>query len=53
MSGALVLIVEDDEQMRLFLRMSLTAKGFRPLEAVTAQEALTMARTHNPEIPSS
>jgi two-component system KDP operon response regulator KdpE len=49
-SGASVLIVEDEEQMRLFLRMSLAAKGFRPLEAVTAQEALTIARTHNPEM---
>ena len=50
MSGASVLIVEDEEQMRLFIRMSLSAKGFRPLEATTASEALTMARSHNPEV---
>ncbi len=50
MTAASVLIVEDDPQMRLFLRMSLTAQGFRTLEAVTASEALTVARTHNPEV---
>lgn len=50
MTAPLLLIVEDDEQMRLFLRLSLTAKGFRVIEATTASEALTMARTHNPEL---
>jgi two-component system, OmpR family, KDP operon response regulator KdpE len=48
--GASVLIVDDEAQMRLFLRASLTANGFRPIEAVTASEGLMLARSHNPEI---
>jgi two-component system KDP operon response regulator KdpE len=48
--GPLVLLVEDDSQMRRFLRAALTSNGFRLLEATTAQEALRLATGHNPEI---
>jgi two-component system KDP operon response regulator KdpE len=49
-AGATVLIVEDEAQVRLFLRTSLSANRFRPVEAVNAAEALTLARSHNPEV---
>lgn len=52
MSGPepLVLIVEDEPQMRRFLRTALTAREFRIVEAESAQGALVAATTHNPEI---
>lgn len=49
-AGVLVLVVEDEPQMRRFLRATLTAHGYRPLEAGTAAEALLLARSHNPEL---
>jgi two-component system KDP operon response regulator KdpE len=49
-AGPLVLLVEDEPQMRRFLRASLTSHGFRLLEAATAAEAVTLATGHNPEI---
>ena len=39
-SGPLVLVVEDEQQMRRFLRVTLRVHGHRVLEAVTAAEAL-------------
>jgi two-component system KDP operon response regulator KdpE len=45
-----LLIVEDEPQMRRFLRASLTANGYRLLEASTAAEAVLLATTHNPEL---
>ena len=49
-TGALVLVVEDEPQMRRFLRATLTAHGYRQLEAGTAAEALLLASRHNPEL---
>jgi two-component system KDP operon response regulator KdpE len=46
----LLLIVEDEAQMLTFLRPSLTAQGFKILEAGTAAEGLLAARTHSPEL---
>jgi two-component system KDP operon response regulator KdpE len=46
----LVLIVEDEPQMRRFLRASLTAQGYPLLEAATAKEAVLLATSHNPEL---
>jgi two-component system KDP operon response regulator KdpE len=37
-NGALVLVIEDERQMRRFLRASLTSHGFRFVEAETAAE---------------
>ncbi len=48
--GVIVLIVEDEPQMRRFLRTALAAQDFRIIEAETAKEALVAATTHNPEI---
>jgi two-component system, OmpR family, KDP operon response regulator KdpE len=46
----IVLVVEDEPQMRRFLRASLVAHGFRLLEAGTAAEAILLATTHGPEL---
>ncbi len=46
----LVLIVEDEPQMRRFLRAALTARPFRLIEAATVSEATLMATSHNPEL---
>jgi two-component system KDP operon response regulator KdpE len=45
-----VLVVEDEPQMRRFLRASLTSHGFRLVEAGTAREALALATSQNPEV---
>jgi two-component system KDP operon response regulator KdpE len=49
-TGPVVLVVDDEPQMRRFLRASLNAQGYRLLEAGTGREALRLARTHNPEV---
>ena len=46
----LVLVVEDEFQMRRFLRTALTAQDFRVVEAETAKDAIAATTTHNPEI---
>jgi two-component system KDP operon response regulator KdpE len=48
--GALVLVVEDEPQMRKFIRASLTSHGYRVLEAERAQEAVMLATSHNPDL---
>ena len=45
-----VLIVEDEREMRRFLRVSLTQNGFRVLEAETGADGLTLASAHLPDI---
>ena len=48
--GPLVMVVEDEPQMRRFLRASLTSHGFDLLEAETAREAVALATSHMPEV---
>jgi len=45
-----VLVIEDEPQIRRFLRATLPAHGYRLLEAETAQEGLTQAAMHQPEL---
>jgi two-component system KDP operon response regulator KdpE len=45
-----VLIVDDEPQIRRFLRTSLTAQGYAVLEAGNGQEALLRASTERPDI---
>jgi two-component system KDP operon response regulator KdpE len=45
-----VLVVEDEPQMRRFLRASLSSHGFRLVEAGTAKEALALATSQSPEV---
>ncbi len=45
-----VLIIEDEPQMRKFLRTCLSAEGYRIVETSLGKEGLDLARTHNPDI---
>ena len=47
--GPLILLVEDEPQMRRFLRVSLEGSGYRYLEAGSGQEGLSLAAQHRPE----
>lgn len=48
--GPLVLLVEDEVQMRRFLRAALTSHGYRLVEAEKGGEAVPLATSHNPEL---
>ena len=47
---ATVLVIEDEPQIRRFLRATLPTHGYRLLEAGTAQEGLTQAAMYQPEV---
>jgi two-component system KDP operon response regulator KdpE len=46
----LVLVVEDEPQMRKFVRISLEAHDYRVLEAATAAEGLQQATAYTPDL---
>lgn len=48
--GPQVLLVEDEPQLRRFLRPMLRAHGYRVIEAETAREGVALARSHNPDL---
>ncbi len=45
-----VAVIEDEVQMRRFLRASLSSNGYRVLEAETGQEGLNLVAAHSPDI---
>jgi len=45
----MILLIEDEPQMRRFLRVALEGSGYRYLEAATGQEGLALAVQHRPE----
>jgi len=49
-TGHLILIVEDEPQIRHFLRTTLTAEGYRVIEAENGQRGVTEAATHKPDL---
>ena len=49
-SAALVLVVEDEPQMRKFIRASLASHGYRIAEAGSAAEAVRLITAQNPEL---
>jgi two-component system phosphate regulon response regulator PhoB len=49
-SGALVLIVDDEKDLRSLLDFNLKQAGYRTAQAATGQEALARARTLMPDI---
>src|SRR5918911_3707466 len=49
-NSPLVLVIEDEPQIRRFLRATLSAHGYHLVEAATGQEGLMHAATHQPEI---
>ncbi len=46
----IVLVVDDESQIRRLLRVSLEGNGYRVLEAASGQEALTEAAQRRPEV---
>lgn len=48
--GPLLLLVEDEAQMRRFLRAALTSHGYRLVEAQRGGEVVGLATSHNPEL---
>lgn len=46
----LILLIEDEPQMRRFLRITLQSHGYRLEEAATAKEGLMQAATRNPDV---
>ena len=48
--GPIVLLVEDEAQMRRFLRAALTSHGYRLVEAEKGADAVGLTTSHNPEL---
>jgi two-component system KDP operon response regulator KdpE len=49
-AGPLVLLIEDEPQMRRFLRTALSANDYRLVEAATAREGLAQAAGRSPDV---
>ena len=45
-----VLLIEDEDSMRRFLRPALIAQGYQVIEARTGAQGLELAASHNPEL---
>ncbi len=48
--AATLLIIDDEPQIRKFLRISLASQGYRILEAATGAEGLSQAALHSPDL---
>jgi two-component system KDP operon response regulator KdpE len=46
----LILLIEDEPQMRRFLRITLQTQGYRLIESATARDGLLQATTRNPDV---
>jgi two-component system KDP operon response regulator KdpE len=46
----LILVIEDDAQIRRFLRAALDAEGYRLQESITAEEGLAQAQSRQPDL---
>jgi two-component system KDP operon response regulator KdpE len=49
-SHGTVLLIEDDTQIRRFLRATLTSQGYRLIEAVTGEEGLGLVASQRPDL---
>ena len=49
-AGPLVLVVDDEAQVRRFLRAALVSRGYRLVEAESVREAEQLATSHNPDV---
>lgn len=47
---ATILVIDDEAQIRKFLRISLTAQGYKVLEGATGQEGLAQAALGKPDL---
>lgn len=45
-----ILVIDDEVQIRRFLRISLTAEGYQVLEATTARDGIEAAATGSPDL---
>lgn len=50
MSDIPILIIEDEPQIRKFLKSALSSQGYAPREAVNGKEGLMLVTTHPPEV---
>jgi two-component system, OmpR family, KDP operon response regulator KdpE len=50
LDNELILLIEDEPQMRRFLRITLQGHGYRLIETPTGQEGLMQATTRNPDV---
>ncbi len=48
--GPLILVIEDDAQIRRFLRTTLLSSGYRLLEATTGSDGLRQASLNHPDV---
>jgi len=48
--NGLILLIEDEPQMRRFLRITLQGQGYQLIEAVTGHEGLTQVATRKPDV---
>jgi two-component system KDP operon response regulator KdpE len=46
----LILLIEDEPQMRRFLRVTLQSHGFRLVEATTGEEGISRVSARNPDV---
>lgn len=49
-SSPLILVIEDDRQMRRFLRATLSTSGYHFVEATTGQEGQRQVALHHPDL---
>ena len=49
MNSAIILIIDDEAQMRKLLQITLESNGYRFLSAASAKEGLVAAATHPPD----
>lgn len=49
-NAPLILVIEDEIQIRRFLRVALTGSNYRLIEAVTGQDGLVQAATRQPDL---
>lgn len=47
---ALLLVIDDEEQIRRLLRISLKSQGYQVIEAETAGQGITLAATQTPDL---
>ncbi|AEB60668.1 two component response regulator KdpE [Ectopseudomonas mendocina] len=48
--GPSILLIDDEAQIRKFLRIALSAQDYRVLEAVNGEDGLAQAALHNPDV---
>lgn len=48
--GPVIILIEDEPEIRRFLRATLSSHGYRLFETVTAQEGLQAAETRQPDL---